>query len=636
MCDVFNDVIIDRRKHGLKRDWSKAITLKDIVKQKIEVPCIIGDRGIILKSLENEPGKYQLPLIVIQLKDMRTDTVRMADLHADVFYQQDNLFAELTPDDPRYRPQELSKRRGQPINLSYDVTFITKYKEDLDQIISNFAVFFRPDIYLKWWHPRIKVKPLTSQLLWGHSVSFENNADFQPTNVFTYKATTSFTFKTWLFFGMDATDNTIDPNLEKLIKYVKIFPNRTGEDQDMNKADDYPESDAYIFGDAIDKTTESGLNFWSVDTGQEFVGTDVEKMKEGHYVVNNVFSDEYPPIADDPVISRVKTNPLVGDIMTNYDRWHVNDMDEYQRYMQWDSKAINTYENSFVKNIFFKGSYPQSAMYETPPSGDFLFNKYYKTYDVNEKIFKHEFGSEFLVRGKTKIDYDPVSKDLKLAFSYREDAFSASGMCIYNSDDLKENGYVQEFMLRSKDINGTDDHIGLDLHYEFNYDLEVIEDKTTKEYSYINPMNNIAKFFEATLYIQDYEVKSKLIKLRNILKSHWKAFNLVEKDEGIYWIEIEDTKLGEYLKSKNLYDEAKWRSLKIVKEEFHDNYFYHVLTNKYVYIVLKINAKKESDCDIYDWGVLFPMSYIQGKALLYEVTYPNSRELLGLNFYVGI
>ena len=261
---------------------------------------------------------------------------------------------------------------------------------------------------------------------------------------------------------------------------------------------------------------------------------------------------------------------------------------------------------------------------------------YYKTYDVNEKIFKHEFGSEFLVGGKTKIDYDPVSKDLKLAFSYREDAFSASGMCIYNSDDLKENGYVQEFMLRSKDINGTNDHIGLDLHYEFNYDLEVIEDKTTKEYSYINPMNNIAKFFEATLYIQDYEVKSKLIKLRNILKSHWKAFNLVEKDEGIYWIEIEDTKLGEYLKSKNLYDEAKWRSLKIVKEEFHDNYFYHVLTNKYVYIVLKINAKKESDCEIYDWGVLFPMSYIQGKALLYEVTYPNSRELLGLNFYVGI
>ena len=41
VCDVFNDIIIDRRKHGLSRDWSKAVTLKDIVQQKIEVPCII-------------------------------------------------------------------------------------------------------------------------------------------------------------------------------------------------------------------------------------------------------------------------------------------------------------------------------------------------------------------------------------------------------------------------------------------------------------------------------------------------------------------------------------------------------------------------------------------------------------------
>lgn len=68
VCDVFNDIIIDRRKHGVSRDWSKAVTLKDIVQQKIEVPCIIGDRGPILKSLENAPGKYQLPLIIVQMK----------------------------------------------------------------------------------------------------------------------------------------------------------------------------------------------------------------------------------------------------------------------------------------------------------------------------------------------------------------------------------------------------------------------------------------------------------------------------------------------------------------------------------------------------------------------------------------
>jgi hypothetical protein len=59
MVNIFNDIIIDRRKHGVDRDWSKIITLKDIVQQKIEVPCLLGDRGIIMKSLENHPRKIQ-------------------------------------------------------------------------------------------------------------------------------------------------------------------------------------------------------------------------------------------------------------------------------------------------------------------------------------------------------------------------------------------------------------------------------------------------------------------------------------------------------------------------------------------------------------------------------------------------
>jgi len=59
VVNVFNDIIIDRRRHGLKADYSKAITLSDIVQQKIEVPCILGDRAPILKSLENEPRQVQ-------------------------------------------------------------------------------------------------------------------------------------------------------------------------------------------------------------------------------------------------------------------------------------------------------------------------------------------------------------------------------------------------------------------------------------------------------------------------------------------------------------------------------------------------------------------------------------------------
>ena len=98
-----NDIEIDRRKHGLERDYSKDIRIKDIVQKKFEVPCIFGDRGIILKSLENYTGVVQLPLYILSTGSIKTDTARNADLHVDIFYQQDPQFYKLDPLDPHYK-----------------------------------------------------------------------------------------------------------------------------------------------------------------------------------------------------------------------------------------------------------------------------------------------------------------------------------------------------------------------------------------------------------------------------------------------------------------------------------------------------------------------------------------------------
>ena len=73
----------------------------------------------------------------------------------------------------------------------------------------------------------------------------------------------------------------------------------------------------------------------------------------------------------------------------------------------------------------------------------------------------------------------------------------------------------------------------------------------------------------------------------------------------------------------------------MIGQTYLDGYYYQILVNKYIYIILKTNANNEDDCDIYDFGVLFPLKYASYKALIYEITIPESRELLGLNFYLG-
>ena len=641
MVNVFNDIIIDRRRHGLNRDWSKPITLSDIVQKKIEVPCILGDRGIILKSLENEPGRYKMPLIILQMKGLKTDTPRMFDLHSDIFYQQDDSFSNLDYDNPMYRPKELSKMRAQPINISYDVTFITRYREDLDQIISNFSVHFRPDIYLKWWHPRNKVRALESQVLWDHSVSFDSMVDFNPQNIFTYKGTSSFTLRSWLFYGMHATDNAIDPELEPIIEKIKIFPNRTdGVDDLGNDPDVYHDDDIWVFGDimntpsgvtTVDNGNKStGFGFWGVDEDQDFIGTDEDQMKNGQYAVNNVFAENYPAISGDPVISKISENKNAGDFISKNDRLNNYSQNQYQMYLELDThNKKNIVE---FKNVYFKGSFPQSAMYESIPSGDYVFQEFFKSY-VGRKKAKAEFGDCYNLHPVLNVNYDIASKDLTLWSDYEDDKIKMQGRAKFNS----KTGHLYEFLLQSKPVINADPdkYVKFAFHKEYDAEMNHIKENDIVEKYNIRPISDIVASYKTMLLIEETERKNLLKKMLNFIKGYWNIIDLRENASHGYDMVIEDPRFGDNLKAKGL-DQYGFRSFDLVTQAYDGGYLYQVIANRYLYIVLKSKESNPDEIDIYDIGAICPLKYASHHALIYEVLIPESRELLGLNFRISL
>ena len=466
LVDVFNDIIIDRRKHGLKRDFSKTVSLDEIVQQKIEIPCILGDRSIILKSLENEPGKYKLPLIILQNKSLKTDTNRMVDLHNDVFYQEDNQFSKLSVDHHLYRPQQISKKRGQPIIIDYDMTIIAKYKEDLDQIFSNWAVHFRPDVYVKWWHPRNKENPLTSQILWAHNISYDAPIEYNPQSIFTYKFTTSFSFKSWLFYGMHSNENEfVDTGI---IKKIKLFPNKSDkwDENDLaeGKKDWNDGDDAYVFGD-IKNENISDLSFYGMSSDQGFYNKsdDEEGLKAGKYMVENVFAENNPLISGDPILSNIKHNDLVGDFFGSKNKNMINESNKLFSYLTFDS-SIKSDNQAIVKNVYFKGGFLKDNMFAYPPSGDFMFDTFYKTYNKEEQIIKSEFGQTFHNLSKINISYNINDKNLIITSKHMDNKYVANFKNVLNSST----GIIQEFHIESK-LNIK--KIGLLYHKEYNKDF---------------------------------------------------------------------------------------------------------------------------------------------------------------------
>lgn len=655
LVNVFNDIIIDRRKHGLNRDFSKAVSLNDIIQQEIEIPCVLGDRSAILKSLENEPGRYKLPIIILQNKSIKSDASRMVDLHSDVFYQVDEQFSKLDVSHHLYKPQQLSKRRGQPIIIDYDMTIITKYKEDIDQIFSNWAVHFRPDIYVKWWHPRIKENPLTSQILWSHNISNDLPIEYNPQNIFTYKLTTSFSFKSWLFYGMHSTENEfVDGGL---IKKIKLFPNRSSEydenDLVSGKKDVNDYDDVYVFGNIINdidsindndiindndgindnEVIESGKNisdfsFYGVESDQDFVNDrgDDEGLKQGKYAVDNVYAENRPLISGDPILTGIKNNELFGDFFSTTDKYLINDWSKYQTYLIIDNKSSYLNKQAMIKNVWFKGGFNKDDIYAAPPSGDFLFDKFYKKYDTETKSFVADFGQNYTELSKINISYDHNSKNLIITSNNSDRNYAASIKNVLNSST----GIIQEFEIASKlDIK----KIGMKYHKEFDKNLNENKNAYLFEKHNINVINGQNGMKLELLKANSNEHKIIVFKILNLIKSMWNSINLVEQTSTRFEMQFEDPRFKDILYEKDL-EHYSFRTLTLICESYKDECLYQVLCNDYFYVVLKTDEKKNNETDIFDIGPFVPVIFQEKHAILYEITVPESKMLLGLNIFM--
>lgn len=104
----------------------------------IDVMCKLGQRSRIVKALENSnrEGMYRLPMIIINRNGYSRNGDRVNDLHNEVKY-------EVTSKDRRY-----DLLTPIPIDISYEVSVVAKYPSDVDQIASNFMVFFNSNTFI--------------------------------------------------------------------------------------------------------------------------------------------------------------------------------------------------------------------------------------------------------------------------------------------------------------------------------------------------------------------------------------------------------------------------------------------------------------------------------------------------------
>lgn len=131
----------------------------------------------------------KLPMIAVNRTGFARNPERLNGMHNEVKHEMTS----------KWRSYDLMT--PVPIDISYDVSVIARYPQDLDQIASNFMVFFNPDVYVTCEHPKYQGVKLHSQVVMSDSVQEEHPDEIDPSADDVVTATFQFTFKTWLFAG---------------------------------------------------------------------------------------------------------------------------------------------------------------------------------------------------------------------------------------------------------------------------------------------------------------------------------------------------------------------------------------------------------------------------------------------------
>jgi hypothetical protein len=185
---AFNDIIVKR----FAKD-------SNIPQSQFKVNFVYAPKQRVVETLKKPaPGGLTVPAVAINIGSIQRDQSRVFNKNSGF-----NIDALSIAGDEREFIKGI--RQPVPINIGINMTIITKYQTDMDQIISNFVPYCDPYIVISWKLPVSYGKDyeIRTEVLWSGNINVQYPTDLGANQSFRVTADTSFTIKGWLFKSTD-------------------------------------------------------------------------------------------------------------------------------------------------------------------------------------------------------------------------------------------------------------------------------------------------------------------------------------------------------------------------------------------------------------------------------------------------
>lgn len=198
----------------------------------IQVRYVYSPKQRVVFDLVNRAQNITIPVVAVSISSVSRDEGR-------VFNKINGFLA--TPKSEKNLAgtnKTISYRSPVPVNIGVNMSILTKFQSDMDQIISNFVPYSNPYIILSWKVPEdistlgfATKNEIRSEVLWSGNINLTYPTDIAAFDKYRVVGDTSFTIKGWLFPASSDTVGNIfysDNNFfveSKITNYAALTSN---------------------------------------------------------------------------------------------------------------------------------------------------------------------------------------------------------------------------------------------------------------------------------------------------------------------------------------------------------------------------------------------------------------------------
>jgi len=177
---AFDDVIIKRYNNQRQPQ------------DQVQVKYVYSPKQRVLYDLANQSQNITLPIVAVSISNVTRDNERVFNKLSG-FYNKKNQNNTTTS----------YYRTPVPINITVNMSILTKFQSDFEQIVSNFIPYNDPYIVLSWSVPEnadlTLPQEVRSEVLWDGDIKVDYNTDKDAKQKSRIIGDTTFTIKGWLF-----------------------------------------------------------------------------------------------------------------------------------------------------------------------------------------------------------------------------------------------------------------------------------------------------------------------------------------------------------------------------------------------------------------------------------------------------